>query len=110
MIVCLSNYVLLTILVISTAVALLVAEVNYEKNTFATTSPNGTLGSGINGNQQIKNNESASTLDLMKAIIGESQGTGVLDRMANCGATMHNLTEEQHLCVDDLAMGLEGVK
>ena len=57
------------------------------KNTFATTSLNGTLGSGINGNQQIKNNESASTLDLMKAIIGESQGSGVLDRMAKCGAT-----------------------
>lgn len=110
MIVCLSNYILLTIAVISTAVALLVAEVNYEKNTFATTSLNGTLGSGINGNQQIKNNESASTLDLMKAIIGESQGSGVLDRMAKCGATMHNMTEEQHQCVDDLAMGLEGLK
>ena len=100
MIVCLSNYILLTIVVISTAVALLVAEVNYEKNTFATTSLNGTLGSGIN----------ASTLDLMKAIIGESQGAGVLDRMAKCGATMHNMTEEQHQCVDDLAMGLEGLK
>jgi hypothetical protein len=110
MIVCLSNYILLTIAVILTAVALLVAEVNYEKNTFATTSLNGTLGSGINGNQQIKNNESASTLDLMKAIVGESQGSGVLERMAKCGATMHNMTEEQHQCVDDLAMGLEGLK
>jgi hypothetical protein len=46
----------------------------------------------------------------MKAIIGESQGSGVLDRMAKCGATMHNMTEEQHQCVDDLAMGLEGLK
>ena len=110
MIVCLSNYILLTIVVISTAVALLVGEANYEKNTFATTSLNGTLGSGINGNQQIKTNESASTLDLMKAIIAESQGSGVLDRMAKCGATMHNMTEEQHKCVDDLAMGLEGLK
>lgn len=109
MIVCLSNYILLMIVVISTAVALVVAEVNYEKNTFATTSLNGTLGSGINGNQQIKNNESASTLDFMKAIIGESQGSGVLDRMAKCGATMHNMSEEQHQCVDDLAMGLEGL-
>lgn len=109
MIVFLSNYILLTIVVISTAVALLVAEVNYEKSTFATTSLNGALGSGI-GNQQIKNNESASTLDLMKAIIGESQGSGVLDRMAKCGATMRNMTEEQHQCVDDLAMGLEGLK
>jgi len=110
MIVFLSNYILLTIVVISTAVALLVEEVNYEKSTFATTSLNGALGSGINGNQQIKNNESASTLGLMKAIIGESQGSGVLDRMAKCGATMHNMTEEQHQCVDDLAMGLEGLK
>ena len=110
MIVYLFNYILLTIVVISTAVALVVAEVNYEKNTFATTSLNGTSGSGINGNQQIKNNESASTLDLMKAIVGESQGSGVLDRMAKCGATMHNMTEEQHQCVDDLAMGLEGLK
>jgi hypothetical protein len=110
MIVYLFNYILLTIVVISTVVALLVEEVNYEKNTFATTSLNGTLGSGINGNQQIKSNESASTLDLMKAIIGESQGSGVLDRMAKCGATMHNMTEEQHQCVDDLAMGLEGLK
>jgi hypothetical protein len=110
MIVCLSNYILLTIIGISTAVALVVAEVNYERNTFATTSLNGTLGSGINGNQQIKNNESASTLDSMKAIIGESQGSGVLDRMAKCGATIHNMTEEQHQCFDDLAMGLEGLK
>jgi hypothetical protein len=87
-----------------------VAEVNYERNTFATTSLNGTLGSGINGNQQIKNNESASTLDSMKAIIGESQGSGVLDRMAKCGATIHNMTEEQHQCFDDLAMGLDCLK
>lgn len=110
MIFCLSNSSLMTIIVISTAAASLVMGINYEKNAFATTSPSEIVGSGSNGSQQIKNNESASTLDLMKAIIGESQGTGVLDRMAKCGATMHNMTEEQHQCVDDLAMGLEGLK
>lgn len=110
MIACLSNYILMTIVVMSTAVTLLVTGISYEKNTFATTSTNGTLGSGINGSRQMENNESASTLDLMKAIIGESQGSGVLDRMAKCGATMHNMTEEQHQCIDDLAMGLEGLK
>jgi hypothetical protein len=109
MIFCLSNSSLMTIIVISTAAASLVMGVNYEKNAFATTSPSETVGSGNNGSQQIKNNESASTLDLMKAIIGESQGSGVLDR-TKCGATMHNMTEEQHQCVDDLAMGLEGLK
>lgn len=110
MIFCLSNSSLMTIIIVSTAAASLVMGVNYEKNAFATTSPSETVGSGNNGSQQIKNNESASTLDLMKAIIGESQGSGVLDRMAKCGATMHNMTEEQHQCVDDLAMGLEGLK
>ncbi len=108
MVFCLSNYVLMTITVISIAAALLVT--GDEKNTFAMTSLNGTSGNGVSGSQQIKSNESASTLDLMKAIIGESQGSGVLDRMAKCGATMHNMTEEQHQCVDDLAMGLEGLK
>jgi hypothetical protein len=109
MIFCLSYSNLMTIIVISTSAALRVGA-NYEKNAFATTSPSETVGTGNNRSQQITNNESASTLDLMKAIIVESQGSGVLDRMAKCGATMHNMTEKQHQCVDDLAMGLEGLK
>lgn len=110
MIICLSNSNLMTIILISTAAASLVMGVNYVKNAFATTSPSETVERGNNGSQQITNNESASILDLMKVMIGESQGSGVLDRMANCGATMHDMTEKQHQCVDDLAMGLEGLK
>lgn len=40
----------------------------------------------------------------------DSQNSGVLGRLAKCGATMQNMTEEQHQCVDNLAMGLEGLK
>lgn len=60
--------------------------------------------------QQMVNNKSVSTLDSIKSIIDDSQNSGVLGRLAKCGATMQNMTEEQHQCVDNLAMGLEGLK
>jgi hypothetical protein len=43
-------------------------------------------------------------------IMQNSQNSGVLGRMAKCGATMQNMTEEQHQCVDNLAMGPESLK
>jgi hypothetical protein len=59
--------------------------------------------------QQMVNNNSVSTLDSIKSIMDDSQNSGVLSRLAKCGATMQNMTEEQHQCVDNLAMGLEGL-
>lgn len=59
---------------------------------------------------QAVNNKSVSTLDSIKSIIEESQNSGVLGRLAKCGATMQNMTEDQHQCVDNLAMGIEGLK
>jgi hypothetical protein len=61
--------------------------------------------------QQIVNNKSVSTLDSIKSIIiDDSQNSGVLGRLAKCGATMQNMTEEQHQCIDNMAMGLEGLR
>ena len=60
--------------------------------------------------QQMVNNKSVSTVDSIKSIIDDSQNSGVLGRLAKCGATMQNMTEEQHQCVDNLAMGLEGLR
>ena len=60
--------------------------------------------------QQTVNNKSVSTLDSIKSIIDNSQNSGVLGRLAKCGATMQNMTEEQHQCVDNMAMGFEGLK
>jgi len=60
--------------------------------------------------QQMVNNNSVSTLDSIKSIMDDSQNSGVLSRLAKCGATMQNMTEEQHQCVDNLAMGLEGLR
>lgn len=56
------------------------------------------------------NNKSVSTLDSIKSIIDDSQSSGVIGRLAKCGATMQNTTEEQHQCVDNMAMGLEGLR
>ena len=69
----------------------------------ASTVINGTLGSEMGGIQFLYNNKSNTTLDLMRAILEQSQKSGILDRMAQCGATMHNMTEEQYECVNDLA-------
>lgn len=69
-------------------------------NVLASTAPNGSL----------INNKSVSTLGSIQNIIENSQNSGVLGRMAKCGATMQNMTEEQHQCVDNMAMGLEGLK
>jgi hypothetical protein len=60
--------------------------------------------------QQMVNNKSVSTLDSIKSKIDDSQNSGVLGRLAKCGATMQNMTEEQHQCVDNMAMGLEGLR
>jgi hypothetical protein len=60
--------------------------------------------------QQMVNNNSVSTLDSIKSIINDSQNSGVLGRLAKCGATMQNMTEEQHQCIDNMAMGLEGLR
>jgi Na+/serine symporter len=60
--------------------------------------------------QQMVNNNSVSTLDSIKSIINDSQNLGVLGRLAKCGATMQNMTEEQHQCIDNMAMGLEGLR
>ena len=64
---------------------------------------NGTLGSERGGIQFLYNDKSNTTLDLMRAIVEQSQKSGILDRMAQCGATMHYMTEEQYECVNDLA-------
>lgn len=64
---------------------------------------NGTLGSERGGIQFLYNDKSNTTLDLMRAIVEQSQKSGILDRMAQCGATMHNMTEEQYECVNDLS-------
>lgn len=80
-------------------------------NVEASIGPNGTLESEVRGIQQaINNNKLVSTLDSIEAIINDSQNSGVLGRMAKCGASMQNMTEEQHQCVNDMAMGLEGLK
>jgi hypothetical protein len=77
----------------------------------ASTEPNATSGSETKEiTQQIANNKSISTLDSIKSLMEDSQNAGVLDRLAKCGATMQNMTEEQHQCVDNLAMSLEGLK
>ena len=60
--------------------------------------------------QQMEDNKSVSTLDSIKSIIDDSQNSGVLGRLAKCGATMQNMTEEQHQCVDNMAMGFEGLR
>ncbi len=60
--------------------------------------------------QQMVNNKSVTTLDSIKSIMDDSQNSGVLGRLAKCGATMQNMTEEQHQCVDNMAMGLEGLR
>lgn len=45
-----------------------------------------TLDIEVNGTQQaISSNKSASTLDLIKGIINDSQHSGVLGRIAKCG-------------------------
>ncbi len=69
----------------------------------ASTVINGTLGSEMGGIQFLYNNKSNTTLDLMRAIVEQSQKSGILDKMAQCGATMHKMTEEQYECVNDLA-------
>jgi hypothetical protein len=71
---------------------------------------NSTLGNSTEQILQMEKNGSVSTLDSIEAIIESSQNSGVLGRLAKCGATMQNMTEEQHQCVDNLAMGLEGLK
>ncbi|MGH9978701.1 MAG: hypothetical protein ACRD8Z_23145 [Nitrososphaeraceae archaeon] len=77
----------------------------------ASTEPNVTAVGDIEGiTQQMVNNKSVSTLDSIKSVIADSQNSGVLDRLAKCGATMQNMTEEQHQCVDNMAMSLEGLK
>jgi hypothetical protein len=60
--------------------------------------------------RQMEDNKSVSTLDSIKSIINDSQNSGVLGRLAKCGATMQNMTEEQHQCIDNMAMGLEGLR
>lgn len=70
--------------------------------------PNAIVGSEIK--HQTINNKSVSTLDSIESVMEDSQNSGVLGRLAKCGATMQNMTEEQHQCVDNLAMGLEGLK
>lgn len=75
----------------------------------ASTEPNASSESETNL-QQMVNNKSVSTVDSIKSIIDDSQNSGVLGRLAKCGATMQNMTEEQHQCVDNMAMGLEGLR
>ena len=60
--------------------------------------------------RQMEDNKSVSTLDSIKSIIDDSQNSGVRGRLAKCGATMQNMTEEQHQCVDNMAMGFEGLR
>jgi hypothetical protein len=77
----------------------------------ASPSANSTLGNGaVVEIVPMEKNGSISTLDSIEDIMQNSQNSGVLGRMAKCGATMQNMTEEQHQCVDNLAMGLESLK
>ena len=77
----------------------------------ASPSANSTLGNGTVAEiLPMEKNGSVSTLDSIEAIMQNSQNSGVLGRMAKCGATMQNMTEEQHQCVDNLAMGPESLK
>jgi hypothetical protein len=73
-------------------------------------SANSTLGNGTVEILPIEKNGSVSALDSIETIMENSQNSGVLGRMAKCGATMQNMTEEQHQCVDNLAMGPESLK
>ena len=61
----------------------------------ASTEPNASSESETNL-QQMVNNKSVSTVDSIRSIIDDSQNSGVLGRLAKCGATMQNMTEEQH--------------
>jgi hypothetical protein len=77
----------------------------------ASPSANSTLGNGtVVEIVPMEKNGSVSTLDSIEDIMQNSQNSGVLGRMAKCGATMQNMTEEQHQCVDNLAMGPESLK
>jgi hypothetical protein len=69
--------------------------------------PNSSTESEMDRIQHMFNNKSITTLDLMQALLEQPQKTGILDRMAQCGATMHNMTEEQYECVNDLAAGFK---